>query len=134
MDMNQEQQRKAAWLGRAGAVQRQLEAIEVLQKRDAWMETALGTVLPGKSGEALGRLRGQLQEEIEGLLRQEEEIRQAVGALEDAELSALLTRRFLCGQSTQETADAMHYDIRTIQRKQLRALDALRLPEQETAP
>jgi hypothetical protein len=52
-----------------------------------------------------------------------EEITQAIAAVEDYDMQAILVRHYLAYETFELIAEKMHYDLRTIQRKHKRALD-----------
>lgn len=132
--MTKEQERKRAWLRRGLKIERRAEALEALWCRDLRLAD-YGEELLGMSGRELLRcLQMQMEEDLWALCWCREEILARIRCIGDDDLEAILINRFLCGRTCQETADAMHYDVRTIQRKLLDALDALEIPEAYKKP
>lgn len=66
------------------------------------------------------------QRELLTLLRIRQEISDGIAQVPDPELRAILERRYLACQTMNQIAEAMHFDLRTIQRKHKKALEFLK--------
>lgn len=64
----------------------------------------------------------KLDSEVKALLAASDEISAAIQSLTDADMQAILTRRYLAFQTMERIAVEMHYDKTTVQRKHKRAL------------
>ena len=53
------------------------------------------------------------------------EIAGAIALLEDDDLAAVLESRYLLMRTAEQTAEALHYDVRTVRYKQKRAVEKL---------
>ena len=71
----------------------------------------------------------RLNEEIDRLVDVKEQVRQAIGKLEQTEMAVVLEFRYLRGLSWVQIADRMHIDRRTALRLHVQALAALEVPE-----
>ena len=65
------------------------------------------------------------QQELLKLARTRQEISDKIAQIPDLELRAILERKYLACQTMAQIAEAMHFDLRTIQRKHKKALDFL---------
>ena len=68
-------------------------------------------------------LSDKINSEIDKLIDARNEVSELINTLDNAEYKAILTRRYLLYQSTQEIADIMNYCGKTIQRKHKQAID-----------
>jgi len=139
--MTEEQTIKVQWLNRAFYVNNKIKALEEALKQNRSIAercTASYENSGGSSGshdnsqekiihqiiDEGDRIRAQLEE----LMSIREEIKSAITALNNDEYEAILCMRYLAYKKTQEIADAMHYDRKTIYRKYIKALDLIRCP------
>lgn len=65
---------------------------------------------------------GQLDQELLQIARIRQEVAGFIRQIPDLELRTILERRYLVGETMAQIAQAMNYDIRTIQRKHNKAL------------
>ena len=65
------------------------------------------------------------QQELLKLAQIRQEISDRIAQIPDLELRAILERKYLACQTMAQIAEAMYYDLRTIQRKYKKALDLL---------
>lgn len=115
--MNALQKRKMQWLSRAKSAQQKLLALQALQNQETEFSSAY---------------QETLAQQIFSLLSVREEILRQINTIPDLLLQAILIRRYLNGETMEQIAAAMFYDVRTIQRKHKIALDSLILPVSET--
>lgn len=120
---------KIRWLSRARSAEQQISAMEATQKYDRLLMEKLSCF---KDCSALCQHLETLQEETRlqliSLAQIREEIRRAVEQVPDAEARCLLFRKYLAYETNEQIAEAMYYDIRTIQRKHKKALDNISVP------
>ena len=127
--MTEIQKQKIQWLSRARTAQQKLNALYAVQKQEQHLleETALFEDNPELSLHLESLIR-QTQNQLQQLLLLREEIRTVILSLPDPQLQAILFRRYLAYETHEKIAEAMFYDIRTIQRKHKQALDSIALP------
>ncbi|GEM_PF-2081808 len=128
--MTEMQNEKIRWLSRARKAEHKLKALHCVRKRDDLLIREL------EAFEDCAELYRHLQE-IELQTRQQlillagirDEIRTAIETLPDLQLQAVMDRKYLAYQTNEQIAEAMYFEVRTIQRKHKKALDLLTLPD-----
>lgn len=133
--MTTEQLKKIAWLNRAFYAEKLAKAYLEKCEREKSLAQRLSRTFSESSGSsgnstenALIRLavtERQTQEKLRELVCIREEITEAIQRIEDNDLQAVLVWRYLNYFTFEQTAEKMHYDKRTIQRKHQKALDKI---------
>ena len=133
--MTTEQLKKIAWLNRAFYAEKLAKAYLEKCEREKSLAQRLSRTFSESSGSsgnstenALIRLavtERQTQEKLRELVCIREEITEAIQRIEDNDLQAVLVWRYLNYFTFVQTAEKMHYDKRTIQRKHQKALDKI---------
>ena len=124
--MTAEQKRKKEWLGRAEANEKYLAVLKIQIIREKQAADLLS------EPELMQKVKNSIQEQsekIKDLVHIREEIRQAISDIHDPELEAILTRRYLLYETTQEIARQMFFNVRTIKRKHIKALEKITIPQ-----
>ena len=123
------QKLKIQWLSRPAQEEKKLLALLSVLKREQYL---LQEVQPFEDCSAL---RQQLQTQKTAVRLQSEKLAQirkeiyhALSALPDASMQAVCLRKYLAYETNEQIAESMFYDVRTVQRKHLTALDFLPLP------
>lgn len=126
--MNDEQKRKMKWLGRAEASEKHVTAL----KRQIAKDQQLADLISESDGSDAAELKQKVkqgiqeqQKQIAELVNIREEIRKAISTLHDSEMEAILTRRYLLYETNKKISEDMFFQIRTIQRKHLKALEKI---------
>ncbi|MBR1527788.1 MAG: DUF1492 domain-containing protein [Oscillospiraceae bacterium] len=70
----------------------------------------------------------QAQQKLCDLHKTRNEITRAIQSIDNADMQAVLTLRYLCYMTIDQTAEAMCYDKATVWRKHNAALDKLEIP------
>lgn len=133
--MTEEQRRKIAWLNRAFYAEKLAKAYLEKCEREKSLAQRLsrtfsesGSASGNSTEDALIRLavtERKTQEKLKELVRIREEITEAIRKIDDGDLQAVLVWRYLNYFTFEQTAEKMHYDKRTIQRKHQKALDKI---------
>lgn len=132
--MTLEQRQKIFWLNRAFYAEKLARALMDKHDRDKALAERISKCTDGSGGacagnsteDALLRLADtehKLQDKLRSLVALRDEIADAITSIKDPELEAILIRRYLNYEPMEVIAERMHYDVRTIQRKHLKALD-----------
>ncbi|MDE7121459.1 MAG: hypothetical protein K2O42_04790 [Oscillospiraceae bacterium] len=121
--MTSSQKKMDLFLKRARQAEVLMKAIESSQELDQKLLRLLK-----KSGDSQNFQDFQdfKQQELEKLARTRQEISDNIAQVPDLELRAILERKYLACQTMAQIAEAMHFDLRTIQRKHKKALDFLK--------
>ncbi len=128
--MTELQKKKILWLTRAKLAEQKLNALSAVRKHDEQLLAELNyfgedtTVLSAQLTDTLTQTEAQLHT----LLTLREEIRNTILSLPDLQMQTILLRKYLSYETNEKIADAMFYDVRTIQRKHKQALDQISLP------
>lgn len=140
--MTTEQQLKREWLNRAFYAEKKLNALlhkrECDRQRARRITAAIDGNDKGKSNsrsngteEALFKLLGS-DEEYSSYLKEyldiRHEIETAIHTLEDPEIEAIFTNRYLSYMKLEENSMNIRYSIDTIKRKHRKGLDKIKLP------
>lgn len=137
----EERDRKVEWLNRARGAEKLANAyIEILErdKVTAQRLTRVVTDMPHSSKNENTTEKSIIkfvessllvQKTLNDLLKVRDEITRAIKKIDDTELQAILTLRYLCYMTVVQTADTMCYDKMTISRKVNEALEILEIPE-----
>ena len=134
--MTQEQLTKIRWLNRAFHAEKAAKAWLAKLERDRSLAERISRGLssgsggaPGNSTEdALIRLADterETQERLRALAAIREEITQAIAAVENYDMQAILVRHYLAYETFELIAEKMHYDERTIRRKHKAAIEKI---------
>jgi len=132
--MNDEQKAKIAWLRRAFYAEKKVKALEMKLERDRSLAERISRSYSGISGTASGnstedaliRLADTQQQAQEQLVRLEtirKEISLAIAEIDDDDLQAVLMWHYLNYLTFEQTAEKMNYDVRTVRRKHVKALE-----------
>jgi len=131
--MDSKQQYKMDWLSRARQAEHTLATLQVLHARDAQMIQQLEPYQ--KDCQKLYQRLQQTQEAIKTetimLAEFREEVWAVISAIPDTEIRNIFLRKYLCYETNEQIAEAMFFDVRTIQRKHKKALDTLIIPDIE---
>lgn len=115
--MTEEQNRKMMWLNRSRLTERKITALSNVASKDQRLGCDLGANFNNL----------ELAEEIKRLQKQRIEIFNAIAAIHDDELEAIMYERYLVYSPMQTIADMMHYDRKTVTRKHKIALDKIEI-------
>lgn len=131
--MTTEQLNRIRWLNRAFHAEKAAKAWLAKLERDRSLAERISRGLssgggsPGNSTEdALIRLADterETQERLRELVAIREEITQAIAAVEDYDMQAILVRHYLAYETFELIAEKMHYSERSIKYKHKAALD-----------
>jgi len=129
--MTNEQQKKIDWLSRARLAEQTASTLEILQKQDSRI---IQKIEPFKEEtpelfQNLQKNSSQRKEELIRLAKLREEIYQVILTIADEEIRNIFLRKYLAYETNEQIAEAMFFDVRTIQRKHKKALDLLMIPE-----
>ena len=127
------QNSKIRWLSRAREAEQQISAIQAVQNHDSAL---LRKLSQHEECSALCRRLEYVQEEtrLQLMLLAEirEEIRNVIQQIPDAEIRCIFLRKYLAYETNEQIAEAMYYDIRTIQRKHKKALEKINIPPEDS--
>lgn len=139
--MTEEQTIKVQWLNRAFYVNNKIKALEEALKQNRSIAERCTASYENSGGSSGSHDNSQekiihqiidegngIRVQLEELMSIREEIKAAITALNNDEYEAILCMRYLAYKKTQEIADVMHYDRKTIYRKYIKALDLIRCP------
>lgn len=132
--MTAEQIEKIRWLNRAFHAEKAAKAWLAKLERDRSLAERIahgagspgGTPSGNSTEDALIRLADterETQQRLRELAAIREEITQAIAAVEDYDMQAILVRHYLAYETFELIAEKMRYDKRTIQRKHKAAID-----------
>ena len=132
--MTTEQLKRIRWLNRAFHAEKAAKAWLAKLERDRSLAERIthgggspgGTPSGNSTEDALIRLattEQETQQRLRELVTIREEITQAIAAVDDYDMQAILVRHYLAYESFETIADKMHYDKRTIQRKHKTAIE-----------
>lgn len=124
--MTELQEQKIQWLSRAKSAQQKINVLQSLRKREERQFQEIQSF--ENSDDLVQRIRKlqlQTQHQMSSLISIQEEITRLIESIPDMQLQSILIRRYLIGETMEQIAEAMFYDVRTIQRKHKEALDAL---------
>lgn len=132
--MTAEQIERIRWLNRAFHAEKAAKAWLAKLERDRSLAERIthgagssgGTPSGNSTEDALIRLattEQETQQRLRELAAIREEITQAIAAVDDYDMQAILVRHYLAYETFEMIAEKMHYDLRTIQRKHKRALE-----------
>ena len=132
--MTTEQLERIRWLNRAFHAEKAAKAWLAKLERDRSLAERIthgggspgGTPSGNSTEDALIRLattEQETQQRLRELVTIREEITQAIAAVDDYDMQAILVRHYLAYETFETIAEKMHYDKRTIQRKHKTALE-----------
>ena len=132
--MTTEQLERIRWLNRAFHAEKAAKAWLAKLERDRSLAERIthgggspgGTPSGNSTEDALIRLattEQETQQRLRELVAIREEITQAIAAVDDYDMQAILVRHYLAYETFETIAEKMHYDKRTIQRKHKTALE-----------
>lgn len=123
-------QEKIAFLNRARQAEDLIYALEYVQKQDQKLLQEL------EADDACTGIRNHLEalceqrkQKLEALVQIRAEIAEKISEIPDLQLQAILERKYLAYQKTEQIAQEMFFDQRTIQRKQNQALELLAISD-----
>ena len=137
--MTAEQIEKIRWLNRAFHAEKAAKAWLAKLERDRSLAERIRSGLSsGKGGSdtdnstenALIRLattEQETQQRLRELAAIREEITQAIAAVEDYDMQAILVRHYLAYETFEVIAERMHYSLISVRRKHKAALDKIEL-------
>lgn len=134
--MTQEQLTKIRWLNRAFHAEKAAKAWLAKLERDRSLAERIthgagslgGTPSSNSTEDALIRLvttEQETQQRLRELAAIREEITQAIAAVDDYDMQAILVRHYLAYETFEMIAEKMHYNERTVRRKHLAAIDKI---------
>lgn len=139
--MTDEQLLKIQWLNRAFHINNKIKALEETLKQNRSIAercTASYENSGGSSGshdnsqeKIIHQLideENKIRSQFDELISIRDEIKGAITSLNNDEYETILYMRYLAYKKTQEIADTMHYDRKTIYRKYIKALDLINVP------
>ena len=124
---------KIRWLSRARSTEQQISAIQAVQKYDFLLMEKLNHCQNPSACSLSDYLESRQKEiflKLTALAQIREEIRCSIEQVQNPEFRCLLLRKYLAYETNEQIAEAMHYDIRTIQRKHKKALDEISVPSE----
>lgn len=126
--MTELQKQKKQWLSRMKSAQQKLNALQSCLKQEEYL-LQKNQMLKNCDdlNQRIQQLQFQVKQQMTSMLSIHEEIVQRIETISDMELQTILIRRHLNGETMNQIAEAMFYDVRTIQRKYLTALDILNI-------
>ena len=113
--MTEEQNLKIDWLNRAFCAEKKIQSLELVKEKNKALSDKFGTEFSNENIDDL----------IQELRRYRTEIFNAISALNDDELEAIMNLRYLTYMTMQQISDSLCYDRKTIQRKHKLALDKI---------
>lgn len=134
--MTAEQIERIRWLNRAFHAEKAAKAWLAKLERDRSLAERISRGLSSGSGGASGNstedalirladTERETQERLRALAAIREEITQAIAAVEDYDMQAILVRHYLAYETFELIAEKMHYDERTIRRKHKAAIEKI---------
>lgn len=134
--MTAEQLDRIRWLNRAFHAEKAAKAWLAKLERDRSLAERISRGLSSGSGGASGNstedalirladTERETQERLRELAAIREEITQAIAAVEDYDMQAILVRHYLAYETFELIAEKMHYDERTIRRKHKAAIEKI---------
>lgn len=132
--MTAEQIERIRWLNRAFHAEKAAKAWLAKLERDRSLAERIthgagspgGTPSGNSTEDALIRLavtEQETQKRLRELVAIREEITQAIVAVDDYDMQAILVRHYLAYETFETIAEKMHYDERTIRRKHCKAIE-----------
>lgn len=136
--MTAEQIERIRWLNRAFHAEKAAKAWLAKLERDRSLAERIthgagspgGTPSGNSTEDALIRLattEQETQQRLRELVAIREEITQAIAAVDDYDMQAILVRHYLAYETFEMIAEKMHYDESTVRRKHKKALDIIAL-------
>ena len=123
------QKQKIQWLSRAKVQEQKLSALLSVLKHDYFLLRQLEIFEDCSALKNHIRfLHADVLQQAKLLAGIREEIRQVILTIPDSSVQAIYFRKYLAFQTNEQIAEAMFYDVRTVQRKHKSALDGLSLP------
>lgn len=134
--MTTEQLERIRWLNRAFHAEKAAKAWLAKLERDRSLAERIthgggspgGTPSGNSTEDALIRLattEQETQQRLRELVTIREEITQAIAAVDDYDMQAILVRHYLAYETFETIAEKMHYSERTVRRKHLLALQKI---------
>ena len=133
--MTTEQLDRIRWLNRAFHTEKAAKAWLAKLERDRSLAERISRGLSSGGGstgnsteDALIRLADterETQQRLRELVAIREEITQAIAAVDDYDMQAILVRHYLAYETFELIAEKMHYNERTVRRKHLAAIDKI---------
>ncbi|MDE6730771.1 MAG: hypothetical protein K2J71_08370 [Oscillospiraceae bacterium] len=121
--MTSSQKKMDLFLKRARQAELLMKAIESSQELDRKL---LRLLKKSSNYQDFQNFQDFKKQELEKLARTRQEISDHIAQVPDLELRAILERKYLACQTMAQIAEAMHFDLRTVQRKHKKALDFLK--------
>lgn len=136
--MTAEQIERIRWLNRAFHAEKAAKAWLAKLERDRSLAERISRGLSSGSGGASGNstedalirladTERETQERLRALAAIREEITQAIAAVEDYDMQAILVRHYLAYETFELIAEKMHYSLISVRRKHKAALDKIEL-------
>ena len=136
--MTKEQLDRIRWLNRAFHAEKAAKAWLAKLERDRSLAERISRGLSSGSGGASGNstedalirlvdTERETQERLRALAAIREEITQAIAAVEDYDMQAILVRHYLAYETFELIAEKMHYSLISVRRKHKAALDKIEL-------
>ena len=127
--MTNEQQRKIDWLSSADQTEQRIRSLRAAQKRDQRLIQELQALDDcSKLLHHVEESQEEIKAQIIRLASVREEIRRVIENIPDMEIQSIFTRKYLAYETNEQIAEALFYDVRTVQRKHKKALDSLIIP------
>ena len=131
--MTKSYQEKIDFLNRARHAEDLICALECVQRQDQKLLEELGNSEECEGiRNHLENLCQQRKQMLKSLVQIREEIAERISEIPDMQLRSVLERKYLAYQSLDQIAREMFFDKRTIQRKQKKALDLLKISDLES--
>ena len=124
--MTDEQKQKVKWLSRAETNE---DYIAVLKLQIAREKDAALLLFEPKLVQKVEDSIQEQSKKIAELVDVRAEIRKAISSIHDPELEMILFRRYLMYETVPEIAHQMFFTVRTVQRKHLKALEKITIPQ-----
>ena len=111
--MTEEQIKKIKWLNRARYADEDRQVMEAVSEKDESL------------GISDSDSKRELKSKVEEVAAYREEIKLAIEKIENEQYKKILKMRYLAYMKMDDIADALHKEIRTVQRNHKKAIDAV---------
>lgn len=115
--MTEEQIKKIEWLNRARLADEDRQVMEAVSEKDEYIRKSLGI----SDADSKRELKVKAAE----VATYREEIKLAIEKIENEQYKKILKMRYLAYMKMDDIADALHKEIRTVQRNHKKAIDAV---------
>ncbi|MBE6876841.1 MAG: hypothetical protein E7496_09025 [Ruminococcus sp.] len=122
---------KIKWFSRARNAEQQISAMQASLAYDMLLTQKLTEFEDcSKLCRKLENAQQQRKLQLIALAGIREEIRSVIEQIPDSETRCIFLRKYLAYETNEQIAEAMYYDVRTIQRKHKKALEKINIPSE----